>query len=117
VVPESLRAAGAEVDVVEAYRNIPAQVDPAVLRAQILSGELDVLTFASPSAVHNFFALLDSKAKARASQLVIAAVGKTTSQALESEGVTAQVIPERPGGPELVAALAEYMAQNQGSGE
>jgi len=117
VVPAGLRAAGAEVDVVEAYRNIPAQVDRAEMRAEILSGSLDVLTFASPSAVHNFFALLDSEAKVRAGELVIAAVGKTTSRALEDEGVSAQVIPERPGGPELVAALADYMAQTQESGE
>lgn len=117
VVPEGLRAAGAEVDVVEAYRNTPARVDSSMLRAEILSGNLDVLTFASPSAVRNFFALLDPEAKARVSELVIAAVGKTTSRALDSEGVTAQVIPERPGGSELVAALAEYMAQTRSSGD
>jgi uroporphyrinogen III methyltransferase/synthase len=117
LVPEGLRDAGAEVDVVEAYRNIPAQVDSAMLRAEILSGGLDVLTFASPSAVHNFFALLDDEARAGANALVIAAVGKTTSRALEREGAVAQVIPERPGGPELAAALAEYMAQTQEPGD
>ena len=33
VVPDGLRAAGAEVDAVEAYRNVPAQVDAERLRA------------------------------------------------------------------------------------
>lgn len=115
VVPDTLREAGAEVDVVEAYRNIAADVDAAALRRAILSGDLDVLTFASPSAVVNFFALLDESAKTAAKGLLIAAVGKTTSQALEQQGAVAQVIPARPGGSELVAALAEYVAQTRGS--
>ena len=83
----------------------------------VLSGELDVLTFASPSAVDNFFALLDEPAKAAACKLVIAAVGKTTSLALERVGAAAAVVPDRPGGVELVAALAAHMAQTQGLGD
>ena len=114
LVPDTLREAGAEVDVVEAYRNIPAPVDSEALRRDILSGQLDVLTFASPSAVHNFFALLDEPARTAAKALLIAAVGKTTSRALEAEGAVARVIPERPSGAELVAALAEYVEQTQG---
>lgn len=117
LVPDTLREAGAEVDVVEAYRNIPARVDGAALREEILSGGLDVLTFASPSAVHNFFALLDEPARTAAKGLLIAAVGKTTSRALEQEGAQAHVIPERPSGGELVAALAEHVAQTQGTGD
>ena len=112
-----LRAAGADVDVVEAYRNVPAPVNANQLREDVLSGELDVLTFASPSAVDNFFALLDEPAKAAACKLVIAAVGKTTSRALERVGAAAAVVPDRPGGAELVAALAAHMAQTQGLGD
>jgi uroporphyrinogen III methyltransferase/synthase len=117
VVPDGLRAAGAEVDAVEAYRNVPAPVDVAALRDDLLSGRLDVLTFASPSAVDNFFVLLDPEAKAAAEGLVIAAVGRTTSRALVRVGVTPDVVPDHPGGPELVAALADHMAQTQESGE
>ena len=72
-----------------------------------------MLTFASPSAVHNFFSLLDAPAKEIVMELLIAAVGKTTSRALESEGAVARVIPERPAGSELVAALAAYVAQTR----
>jgi hypothetical protein len=32
-------------------------------------------------------------------------------------GVTPDVVPDRPGGPELVAALADHMAQTQERGE
>ncbi|MFT5441110.1 MAG: uroporphyrinogen III methyltransferase/synthase [Myxococcota bacterium] len=117
VVPEGLRAAGAEVDVVEAYRNVPAVVDAAALCAQVIGGGFDALTFASPSAVHNFFALLDGPATEAAKALVIAAVGRTTSRALGRLGIEADVVPARPGGAELVAALAEHMAQTQSPGD
>ncbi len=117
VIPDGLRRVGASVDVVETYRNIPAQVDREMLRDEILSGGLDVLTFASPSAADHFFALLDDDTKAQVSELVIGAVGRTTSRALERAGIVAQVVPEQPGGTELVAALVEYMAQTHGIGE
>ena len=51
VLPEGLRAAGWEVDVVEAYRTEGLEVSDAA-RAEIASS--DVITFASPSAVEQF---------------------------------------------------------------
>jgi len=114
VVPEGLRSAGASVDSVEAYRNIPADVDREALKCTLLAGELDVLTFASPSAVRNFFSLLDEEGKRAAGKLLFAGGGKTTSRALEAEGLRAEVVPERPGGRELVEALAQYVASNTG---
>ena len=51
VLPEGLRAAGWEVDVVEAYRTEGLEVSAAA-RAEIASS--DVITFASPSAVEQF---------------------------------------------------------------
>ena len=51
VLPEGLRAAGWEVDVVEAYRTEGLEVSDAA-RAKIASS--DVITFASPSAVEQF---------------------------------------------------------------
>ena len=44
-------------------------------------------------------------------RLLIAAVGHTTAAALEKEGVTPQVIPDRPGGVELVEALVAYASK------
>jgi uroporphyrinogen III methyltransferase/synthase len=111
VVPDGLRAAGATVDSVETYRNIPAEVDALVLKQKLAAGELEVLTFASPSAVRNFFALLDDEDKRIVRGLLVAAVGRTTDRALEREGFRAQVVPDRPGGKELVEALVRYVAQ------
>jgi len=108
VVPDGLRAAGAEVDAVEAYRNVPAAVDAAELNRSLREGELDMLTFASPSAFLNLLALLEPGTRAGLSDIVLAAVGRTTAQAMETEGFTPQVVPDRPSGQGLIAALVEY---------
>ena len=113
VVPDGLRAAGAEVDVVEAYRNVPAQVDRATFSQALRDGAIDILTFASPSAADNFYGLLDDQTRAAADRLVVAAVGRTTSRAIERNGARVDVVPERPDGRELVAALARYMDQTR----
>lgn len=113
VLPEGLRAAGAEVDVVEAYRNVPAQIDTQAFRRSLRDGEIDVLTFASPSAADNFYALLDDETRAAADALVVAAVGRTTARALERNGARVDVVPDRPDGRELVAAIARYMDHNR----
>ena len=50
VIPDALRAAGAVVDVVDAYRNVMPESAPEQLR-QALSGHLDAATFTSSSSV------------------------------------------------------------------
>ena len=54
VIPDALRAAGAEVDVVEAYRNVMPEAAPEQLR-QAVKGGLDAATFTSSSSVTHLF--------------------------------------------------------------
>ncbi len=114
VMRDGLREAGAEVDAVVAYRNLPASVDAEALNRDLIAGALDVLTFASPSAVYHFFSLLSAGARRAVEGIIVAAVGRTTGRALQEVGVEADVIPPRPGGPELVAALVEYVSSLSG---
>ena len=105
-LPEGLRAAGARVDAVVAYRNLPAAIDAEALRRQLLAGELDALTFASPSAVRRFAALLDAQALAAARRCVVAAIGPVTARALERAGLPAAAVA----GSATPAALVEALA-------
>ncbi len=50
VIPDALRSAGAEVDVVNAYRNVLPESAPALLRAALVAG-VDAATFTSSSSV------------------------------------------------------------------
>jgi uroporphyrinogen-III synthase len=49
--PRALRALGATVKRVEAYRAVPAELDGKGCRAQLAAGEVDAIAFTSPSAV------------------------------------------------------------------
>ncbi|MGA9060525.1 MAG: uroporphyrinogen-III synthase [Terracidiphilus sp.] len=50
VIPDALRAAGAKVDVVDAYRNIMPEAAPGLLR-EALAKRIDAATFTSSSSV------------------------------------------------------------------
>jgi len=103
-LPEGLRAAGAEVDAVVAYRNLPAEVDAEGLRAELAT--LDALTFASPSAARRFVGLLDAGSRAVASRCAVAAIGPVTARALERAGLPATVVAPAATPEALVEALA-----------
>jgi uroporphyrinogen III methyltransferase/synthase len=108
-LPEGLRAAGARVDAVTVYRTLPPELDAAELRGRLLRGELDVLTFTSPSTARHFAALLDAPALAAARRCRVAAIGFVTAEALRVVGLAPDLVPERAGAHELVAALVEAL--------
>jgi uroporphyrinogen III methyltransferase / synthase len=83
----ALKEVGADVTEVVAYRTTSAEsVDPKIV-AQIRSGEVDVITFASPSAFQNLADLLQPDELASLSARVqLAAIGPTTAQAIRKAG-------------------------------
>ena len=58
VLPKGLRELGATVDIVTLYRSVPDKAVAATLKAAIDAGEVDLVTFASGSAVDGFVALV-----------------------------------------------------------
>jgi uroporphyrinogen III methyltransferase/synthase len=109
-LPDGLRALGARVDTVAIYRPEPAAVDAAGLRAALVAGRVDALTFTSPSSVRHFLAQLDPAARAAAGRIVVAAIGPVTEAALREAGLAPQVVAPRAGATELVEALAGHFA-------
>lgn len=80
VIPESLRAAGAQVDVVEAYETVVPEKSKARLRAAFKNRERcpHVVTFTSSSTVRNFAELLGwtKRDGAKPGKSVVAALKK-----------------------------------------
>ena len=109
VLPEGLRAAGARVESPVAYRNLPAQVDGSALRRQLTAGELDALTFASPSAARRFADLLDEPARAAARACTVAAIGPATARALGAVGLPPDTVARATTAQALVEALASAL--------
>jgi uroporphyrinogen III methyltransferase / synthase len=107
VLPEGLASAGALVDVVSLYRTLPDTAAAAALGARVARGELDALTFASPSAARAFAAGLSEPARAAARRTIVAALGPVTAKALRAAGLAPDVMPERAEAGALIEALAE----------
>ncbi|MEZ4215491.1 MAG: uroporphyrinogen-III C-methyltransferase [Myxococcota bacterium] len=111
VLRDGLRAAGAAVDAVVAYRTLepePGAIDGG-LAAQIGAGALAVVTFTSPSTVRHLLARVDAEGRAALGAGLVAAVGPTTADALRAEGLAPEVVPARPGGLALVDALVDHL--------
>jgi len=82
VLPEGLRRAGATVDVVTAYRTVA----PSGLRDRVLEclrREVDLVTFASPSAVEN----LKEAVPERIAGIRAAVIGSVTEDACRRAGI------------------------------
>lgn len=87
LVPDTLRARGAIVDVVEAYRTIiPA--DAAARAKEVLARKPDWITFTSSSTVTNLLAVTGREALAG---IKIASIGPVTSATARAAGLTVEV--------------------------
>jgi hydroxymethylbilane synthase len=104
----ALAAAGAIVDDVEAYRTLPEpDVDPYARRLAE-RGDVDVVTFASPSSVRNLAAALggDLSPLARAR---IVCVGPTTARTAVEYGLPAHAVADDASARGLAAAAVEAL--------
>ena len=91
VIPQELRIAGAEVDVVEAYETVVPESSRARLLSLMNSSRRrpHVITFTSSSSARNFVALLGRKPNLDGIKL--ASIGPVTSATLRELGFPAQV--------------------------
>lgn len=85
-----LRARGALVDVVTAYRNVPGPGAPR-LAALLHQEPIDAITFTSPSTVHSLLAALAERGGTDAGALLggvaLVSIGPTTAAALDEAGL------------------------------
>ncbi len=107
VIPDALRAAGATVDVVDAYRNVMPEAAPELLREALKKG-IDAATFTSSSSVTH----LAEAARAAGLQFPFSGVraisiGPITSQTLRELGCEPAAEAHSHDIPGLVAAVAD----------
>jgi uroporphyrinogen-III synthase len=111
---DGLRARGAEVDVVVAYRTVVGSggVD---LAPMIASGAIDAIAFASPSAVDGFVSRLKAETMIldQARALPIGCIGRTTAARAAELAFTSISIAQRQTIDGLVDSLAEALARSR----
>jgi uroporphyrinogen III methyltransferase/synthase len=114
VIADQLRNAGALVTDVIAYRTVvedAPRADEPDIYGMLLEGRIDVVTFASPSAVRNFVKIYgNDQAIDLLNRTVVAAIGPVTSEAARQLGINVGVQPATYTVAGLVDAIAGYFA-------
>jgi len=114
VLTEQLRQAGALVTDVVAYRTVlddaPREHDPDVYRL-LLDGRIDVVTFASPSAVRSFVKIYGAEPAADLlKNTVVAVIGPVTAEAAKQAGIPVTIQPQTYTVAALVDGIVEHYA-------
>jgi len=114
VIAEQLRAAGALVTDVVAYRTVLEETqregDPDIY-GMLLEGRIDVVTFTSASAVRNFIKIFGSDPAADLlRRTTVAAIGPVTAEAARQFGIEVTVQPAAYTIPGLVDAIAAHFS-------
>ena len=105
-----LRAAGALVKEVIAYRTIPAEPDISELSA--LRSGVDVVTFTSPSTVHNFVQVVRKNGLDPLNlpgAPLIACIGPITKKAAEEAGLLTPIVADQYTSDGLVEAIGSLV--------
>ena len=112
LLASELRLAGCEVVEVTAYQTLlerPGQHNGRDVYKMLLNEEIDAVTFASASSVHNFIKILGGAPAVELLQKpAVASIGPVTAEAAERVGIKTTIMPSTYTIPALVQAIAEY---------
>jgi uroporphyrinogen III methyltransferase/synthase len=103
VLPDGLRAQGWDVEVVPAYRTVPAPIDPVARDALATA---DAITFTSSSTVSRFVDAFGTDAVPP----VVACIGPVTAATARDRGLTVDVEAAEHTIAGLVTALRQHLA-------
>ena len=114
VLPERLRAAGCEVDVVPVYETRPASAARRdELIAALEAGRIDVVLLTSSSTADNLCDLLGPRAPALLARSLVASIGPITSASAEKRGLRVGVTAEVSTTVGLLDAIERHYAASQ----
>jgi uroporphyrinogen III methyltransferase / synthase len=115
VLPQTLRAWGAEVRVIEAYRTVIPRADASALVRSLRAREVDMVTFTSSSTVANFVELFSGQSLEESlAGAAVACIGPITEKTVEELGGRADVVATDFTIPGLVQAIVRYFATKAG---
>jgi uroporphyrinogen III methyltransferase/synthase len=113
VVPDTLRAAGCEVDVVSVYKTrSPPRPLLQALSALLEAGEIDAVTFTSSSTVEHLCDALEARAAELLAKTCVASIGPITTETAKKRQIRVDVMAAEYTIPGLVAALEKHFAKS-----
>jgi uroporphyrinogen III methyltransferase/synthase len=112
VVPDALRAAGCEVDVVAVYKTrSPPRPLLEALSALLEAGEIDAVTFTSSSTVEHLCDALEARAAELLAKTTVASIGPITTETAKKRQIRVDVMAAEYTILGLVAALENHFAK------
>ena len=114
LLPDELRAQGAEVTVAVAYRTVRPEADVAALQEALREGRIGVVAFTSSSTVRNYVECFSSPEEAQAltSGTIVACIGPITAQTAEAYGLKVGIQAKANTVPALAEAIAEHFTSS-----
>jgi uroporphyrinogen III methyltransferase/synthase len=110
ILPATLSAWGARVDVVEAYRTVAPDTDPGAVRRLFETGTVDIVTFTSSSTVTHFARLFTGERLCDVlGDAAVACIGPITQQTVEELGGRVDVVAREFTIDGLVRAIVDYV--------
>jgi len=114
LIRDAIRLKGGEAVAIVVYETRDA--DPGDARAilrELEDGMIDVVTFASPSAVIAFFGLREMTTLFRSgNRPILAVIGPTTRKAVEDLGWVPEIVATQPTASGLADAIEEYYKES-----
>lgn len=110
VIPEGLTELGAQVEVVNVYRTVSSGAESSGLKELISRGDVDVMTFTSPSIVKNFREIMGADFHLPAG-IHIACIGPVTASAVTKTGLQVAIMPQSYTIPCLVEAMVDFFSK------
>jgi uroporphyrinogen III methyltransferase / synthase len=112
VIPDSLRAAGCDVDVVAVYKTrAPPRPLLEAVAALLDAGEIDVVTFTSSSTVEHLCDALEARAASLLARTCVASIGPVTTETAKKRGLRVDVTASEHTVLGLIAALERHFAK------
>ena len=105
-LPEQLRALGAEVTDVESYQSVADLENLGELRRELEAGNIDLITFTSPSTASFLVEGLGAPPRG----VAFAAIGPVTAARMSELGMAPSVVAPKHSIPGLVSAVVSYFA-------
>ena len=115
VLPDGLRAAGAEVEEMTLYLAAPPAAAPPEALAAVRAGQIDIATFTSSSTVRNLATLLGGDLSPLRSATIVC-IGPIVAEAAREHGLEPHVVAEEHTIEGMVAALRAYVHSHSGRG-
>ncbi len=111
VLPEALRKAGANVDVLPIYETKPAGARKEEVLEELGNGRIHCITFGSSSTVDNFLSLIPVETIKQYPDVKLAAIGPITAKTMQKHGLDCHIQPEEFTIPGLIEELKTFFAK------